>query len=347
MDNIWTHLQCQGYLRQNFDKCGTDYYTGAVDDRNLSEESRHPIRVVSARTGLPQDLIRVWERRYHAVVPARSKTGRRLYSDPDIEKLRLLRRAVDAGRRIGDVAGLSLEALRDLVAEDHRESPGAETRTRTRAPADTPEALARGLVAEAVEALETFDRHRLEAVLDEASVQLGGPALREHLIVPLLNLIGERWQDGTMRIVQEHMASTIVRSFMTSGRNGKDRAHAPRIVVTTPSGQHHELGALLAAAVAEEAGWDVYFMGPDLPAEEIAVAVRQLGARAIALSVTTRGEGRVISELARLRGLVADDVPVFVGGGATGALRDRLEEIGVSCPRNLVDFRSDLQSLLA
>ena len=53
--------------------------------------NRHPIQVVSRRTGLSQDVIRVWERRYHAVTPERSPTNRRLYSDDDVRRLALLR----------------------------------------------------------------------------------------------------------------------------------------------------------------------------------------------------------------------------------------------------------------
>jgi hypothetical protein len=48
------------------------------------QKPRHPIGVVSRRTGLGQDVIRAWERRYGAVVPQRTDTGRRLYTDEDV-----------------------------------------------------------------------------------------------------------------------------------------------------------------------------------------------------------------------------------------------------------------------
>ena len=84
--------------------------------------NRHPIQVVSRRTGLSQDVIRVWERRYHAVSPERSPTNRRLYSDEDIQRLALLRRATKGGRRIGDVAGLSDEQVQ-RIARDAQADP--------------------------------------------------------------------------------------------------------------------------------------------------------------------------------------------------------------------------------
>jgi methanogenic corrinoid protein MtbC1 len=307
-------------------------------------ESRHPIGVVASRTGLPQDLIRAWERRYEAVTPGRGETGRRLYSDQDIEKLRLLRRALAGGRRISDVAALSIEALRGLVAGD-REEPAAEILPANELPAPrtvSPEAL----LAEAIEALEALDRRGLERALAEASVQLSAPDVRQRIIVPLLDTIGRRWQDGSLRIVHEHLASTIVRSFMTASRNGHNREHAPRIVITTPAGQHHELGAMMAAAIADESGWDVYYLGANLPAEEIAAAVRQLGAHAIALSVVYRDGDHSGEEILRLRELVGD-VPIFVGGRASDAFCSKLTHAGIACPPDLSAFRTELQSVLA
>src|SRR5512143_21813 len=78
----------------------------------------HPIQVVARRTGLSPDVIRAWERRYHAVAPQRSTTARRLYSNEDIARLQCLRQATQSGRRIGDVARLSLPELQALLQQD-------------------------------------------------------------------------------------------------------------------------------------------------------------------------------------------------------------------------------------
>src|SRR5688572_15714074 len=79
---------------------------------------RHPIGVVEQRTGLAQDVIRVWERRYGAVEPSRGPGGQRMYTDADIERLSLLEAAVRAGRRIGSIAALPTADLEHLVRDD-------------------------------------------------------------------------------------------------------------------------------------------------------------------------------------------------------------------------------------
>ena len=87
---------------------------------SIDKAPRHPIRLVANRTGLTVDLIRAWEKRYHVVEPARSDTKRRLYSDYDIERLRLIQSQNKTDAALVDVALMSLEALRDVVSEDSR-----------------------------------------------------------------------------------------------------------------------------------------------------------------------------------------------------------------------------------
>jgi methanogenic corrinoid protein MtbC1 len=298
---------------------------------------RHPIGVVSSRTGLPKDLLRAWEKRYRAVVPGRGPTGRRLYSDADIEKLRLLKRVVTAGRRISDVASLPLDELRSLMREDE-----AETLSQPAAAAGKG-----GHLEEALNALESLDKDRLQRALSDAAVSLSSPQLRQQVLVPLLHAVGERWREGTMRVVHEHLATAIVRSFIAGmSRGGGALPSAPRMIVSTPSGQRHELGALLAAGVAEEAGWDVVYLGPDLPAEEIAAAVRHYKPKAVALSVVYKnGDLQVQEEFRKLTGYVGSTVPIIVGGRAVSQLRSFFDELGVKCVEDLSEFQGELAGL--
>jgi MerR family transcriptional regulator, light-induced transcriptional regulator len=277
------------------------------------------------------------------VCPPRGDTGRRLYTDEDVERLRLLKRAVCGGRRISDVAGLDTATLEHMISEDHRETPSADAVIPGMRAPDAQQSFLDG----AMQALEELDRHRLHRLLCDASVEMSGPEFRHNVIVPLLSTIGVRWQEGSLRIVHEHLASIVVRSFLAVPRNNADRQRSPRIIVTTPAGQYHELGALMASAVAEEIGWDVYYLGASLPSEEIVAAAKQIGASAVALSLCYReSNALVLDELVRLRHLLGDTIPVFVGGNAVSAMRDRLVEAGISCPVDLTEFRAGLHAAM-
>ena len=86
----------------------------------MAGRRKHPIRVVTTRTGLTPDLLRAWERRYGVVTPTRSTGGQRLYSDADVERLAMLHRAVLSGRAIRTVAELTDDELAALVGVDEQ-----------------------------------------------------------------------------------------------------------------------------------------------------------------------------------------------------------------------------------
>ena len=77
-----------------------------------TQSGGYGIGAVTRLTGLPAHTLRIWERRYGAVLARRSAGGRRLYSDQDVTRLMLLKKLSDRGERIGRIAALSDEALR-------------------------------------------------------------------------------------------------------------------------------------------------------------------------------------------------------------------------------------------
>ncbi|MGB5331256.1 MAG: MerR family transcriptional regulator [Woeseiaceae bacterium] len=81
--------------------------------KEKKEEHNYGIGAVAKVTGLTDHTIRVWERRYGAVVAQRAANGRRVYSDRDVEKLGVLKRLTDAGFSIGQIASSSIDQLRD------------------------------------------------------------------------------------------------------------------------------------------------------------------------------------------------------------------------------------------
>lgn len=302
----------------------------------------HPIQVVSKRTGLRADVIRAWERRYGAVEPRRSDTGRRMYTDEDVERLGLLGRATRSGRRIGDVARLDMEALRHLVEEDERAVAAVST-TMSGTPQGARES---DLIEVAMADVAAMDAPGLERHLFKASVKLTVPLLLDGLISPLFRRIGREVREGRLRIANEHMATAVTRSFLGALRATSDPTQVigPHLIVTTPAGQVHELGALMAALAAASQGWKVVYLGPDLPADEIAAAAEQTGAEAIALSIMClEADPRLRGELLRLRRHLPDAV-IFAGGDAVENGFPALADIDALVIHNFAEFRVALDA---
>ncbi|MDX1487294.1 MAG: MerR family transcriptional regulator [Acidiferrobacterales bacterium] len=305
------------------------------------KQPRHPIQVVARRTGLTVDVIRAWERRYDAISPTRTETGRRLYSDIDVRRLALLRHAAAAGRRIGDVAGLTDKALAELVAGDEALEVEKEVQTR---PATSKPAVGRYL-NDCMTAVEEMQPDRLGSALETARVGLSSPVLLEEVITPLIRHIGKGWGSGTLRVAQEHMASAVLLPFLfrlhTSTAIAND---GPTVVVATPVRQRHELGALMAAVAAASEGWNVVYLGANLPAEEIAYAATSNNVRTVALSIVyPTDDPQLPDELQRLRTALPDSVALVVGGAAAENYTPILDKIGASQVTDLAQFRTVLR----
>jgi DNA-binding transcriptional MerR regulator/methylmalonyl-CoA mutase cobalamin-binding subunit len=305
------------------------------------------MRVVTRRTGLSPDLLRAWERRYDVVTPSRTEGGRRLYSDTDIERLRLLYRATLAGRSIGQLAELPTEALAELVRQDAAADSELEPGSRAAQPRGGDAAALAGYLADAVRAIERLDATALEATLRRATIALSSTTLLDGLLVPLLEGIGARWREGTLRPVHEHLTSVVVRRVLDGViESASSPLATASIVVATPSGQIHELGALLVAATAATEGWRVTYLGADLPAEDIAECAVRTRARAVALSVVyPTGDPAVGDELHRLRSALPKRTALLVGGAAAPAYSPVLTALGAVQLDDLTGLRVALQKL--
>jgi MerR family transcriptional regulator, light-induced transcriptional regulator len=323
----------------------------------MPNEKRHPIRVVARRTGLTPEVLRVWEKRYGLVTPARTGTGRRVYSDSDIERLRLVRHATLSGRRVGDVSRLSIESLEALAREDEEasrnlpQSPTPEPGDRGNRPsagvrqsAGPDAGTVAALVEECMEAVRDLDGPRLEATLNRALMSHGSLGFIEGVIAPLMRTVGELWEKGRLDAYSEHLATSIVRQTIARLLVWPPAdSSAPLLVVTTPAGQRHELGAILAASTAQAEGWRVVYLGADLPARDIARAAEQVRALVVALSlVYPPDDPKLGAELSELRERLPKDTKIIAGGPVASSYERVLRRIGAQIVTDIHAFREVL-----
>ena len=303
-------------------------------------EAHHSIQAVVRRTGLSAHVIRIWKKRYQAVQPTRTGTNRRLYSDEQIERLSLLRAITRAGQSIGPVAKLPTEQLRELAAET--ETASGHVTDAVASASGKP-----SLLDECIAAVKALDSRTLDAALQRGATELGSQGLLQRVIAPLAQTIGELWRDGSITAAHEHFASAVIRIFLGhASRPFTGAENAPVLIVATPTGQIHELGALLVGAAAANLGWHVTYLGPSLPAAEIAGAARQNKARAVALSlVYPEDDPRLESEIIRLREFLPAEITLLVGGRAMPAYEGALERIGAMQIKDLAHLCLTLDEL--
>ena len=307
---------------------------------------KHPIAVVAERTGLSQDILRVWERRYRAVEPSRGVGGHRAYSDADVTRLRLLHAVTNAGRSIGQVAHLPIDELSRMAQEDEAaRSERANARVGGPRRGALPEVD--DIIVRALDLTSRLDGVALEHLLRRAIAQVGISAFIEDVASPILRRIGDDWHAGRSTIAHEHLASSTIYDLVTEAMRSMARGSGDAtVLVATPEGERHVIGAALVGAAAASDGWRVVYLGADLPASEIASATIATHARAVAMSIIyVHDRNRVLAELRSLRVLIPPTVAIIVGGGGARDLKDDLTALGIRVGDSLLDLRNALNEL--
>lgn len=269
--------------------------------RTSIAEITYPLRSAAQLTGLSPELLRAWERRYRAVEPLRTPGGTRRYRASDLERLRLLRAAIDAGHRIGSLASLPNEELEQL--------------------ARAVEVVPRDRLAGVLAALDDFDGAEAQRLLAIQLSTLGSLRFAREIAMPLLVEIGERWVGSRLRIASEHLATAVLRSLLGSALQPSAMSlRGARVVFSTLGGERHELGLLTAALCAMGAGANPVYLGPEVPVEDLLHAVERSGAAALALSVVAQPAAEVAAPLAALRAGLPSHVHLWIGGSGAEAL---------------------------
>lgn len=283
--------------------------TAASRKRSPTSASRsaapgYRIGAAARLTGISPHSLRMWERRYGAFATARSEGGDRLYSERDIQRLRLVRRLLERGHSIGQLARLPARELSRLLEQ---EMPAPSTL----------QAFGDRFLA----SIAAMDLLAAEAELSRALAASSTRQFALELVPELLREVGRRWQSGDICVAHEHAASALVRSQLgallhTYAAPGD----APSLVAATLEGELHELGALLVSLIAAMNGWHASYLGPSLPVEECVRAVKQSGARALAISSVVAEPKQLRTQLGKLARGLPGRVEILLGGAAAGAL---------------------------
>jgi MerR family transcriptional regulator, light-induced transcriptional regulator len=281
------------------------------------KEPRHRIGAVTRLTGVSVHALRAWERRYGALAPIRTPAGDRLYSEVDVRRLRLIKRLIEYGHAIGSIAGLRERQLEALLAEHT-------------APAFTGRADGRHqqAVERFLDALKALDLETAERVLTRAAISREPRDFIANIAQPLLSCIGSRWQSGQLCIASEHAASAMLRTRL--GALLADlpvEPGSPTLVSTTLAGERHEFGALFSAIVGALSNWRAIYLGPDLPADEIATAVVQSGACAALISIVSLPPRKAKRELCALASALPRRTLLAVGGSASAAAVHAIDRV--------------------
>lgn len=291
----------------------------------------HRIHRVAKLTGLSRDVIRVWERRFGLLTPTRGANRYRNYSDEDVALLRYLKKQLDAGASIGDLARVGREELMN--------------RMRAAAPRATiVDNTFDRLLRELLEALEPFDRIMFEKRLNGAVAVVPFEEALHGILLPLQEQVGQLWHDGHVNIAIEHYVTKQIQQKIFAAMNQLPVAEfGAKVVVACPPGEEHDIAALAVAYRCRLRGCRVYYLGANVPILSLSKLCREVAPDLTILSITIALPDPLATDL--IHALIQDVAPaskVLAGGRGALAMRQHFVESRIE----LLETFSELDEML-
>lgn len=273
-------------------------------------DARYSIRVTSRLTSIELDTLRMWERRYGFPRPERSSGGSRIYSQTDVDQLKLIKRALDQGYRAGEVVGKPLDELSRLVLVT------AITPSPSMTGAATP------TLTTLLDALSRDELAVLRSELRQAAVILGPKRFIVDVAHPVSVRVGQLWADGKLEVRHEHMLSECLSAQLRVLRSAyEDHPAAPRVLLATLPDERHGLGLAMVDVYLASSQVTPILLGVDTPADQIVKAARSHAADAVGLLVTQASDLAASKRHIRwMLGELPRRVGIWVGGAGGPAL---------------------------
>jgi DNA-binding transcriptional MerR regulator len=204
-------------------------------------------------TGIKAHTLRKWEARYNFIEPKRTATNIRYYTDDQLRKLLNVGILTRNGYRVSNIDVMTNDQIHGIVSKILLEA----------SPQDDINALIVSMLEmNEISFNEIMSRHITRYGLLQATTDL---------LYPFLNHVGVLWGTNKAMPAQEHFISNLIKQKMFSAIDAipNKKGYLPRIVLFLMEGESHEIGLILAYYIAKELGWKVYYLGQNVPANNI------------------------------------------------------------------------------
>ena len=274
-------------------------------------EKLYTIGTVSKLTGIGAITLRAWERRYGLIQPIRKESGHRLYSRAHIDQINRITALTQKGMRISQIRPEMLVTDPASYSEDREDGNSWNE-----------------YLNSMVAAIVSFDENRLDEIYNEALSLYPIGLVTENLLTPLLIELGLRWESQQGSIAEEHFFAFYLRNKLGARFHHRPSTFSgPLILLAGLPGEYHEIGILIFALAAHEAGYRLLTLGANMPLYELTAIARKKDCKAIILSGAIEPSDQLLTE--DLPALVKDSlIPVLVGGLSSVYACDAINDAG-------------------
>ena len=162
-------------------------------------------------------------------------------------------------------------------------------------------------------------REAMRLVLDEGVGQgLKVQLLQTEVVQAAQREIGALWQANRISIAQEHMATAISHVVMSRlfDEATPDARLGYKVVVACVQGEMHEFPARLVADFLELGGFDVRYLGANVPTDDLLKMLREEPPAVLCLSVTMSWNATSLRAVVQRVRAAFPSLPILVGGHA-------------------------------
>jgi methanogenic corrinoid protein MtbC1 len=180
--------------------------------------------------------------------------------------------------------------------------------------------LAAALTTRYVAAQLAGDRRAALHIVDDGLAQgLSAAELQLQVVQPAQYEIGRLWQDNRITVAQEHLATAISQLVLAHlyRHLRREESNGRRVVVACVEGELHDMGARVAADHLEMSGYDVHYLGANVPTDDLVDMVRADPPDLLALSASMPAHLPAIKEaVSRVCEATGNRVPIALVGRA-------------------------------
>jgi len=214
----------------------------------------YSIAQVEALTEIQAHTLRIWEKRYSFIQASRSKTNIRFYTCQQLKVLLNTSVLLSHGYKISNIAKLS-------EAEIFKSSFEIQSLNTSH------QSEIKALIVSMLE----LDEHQFEQTFRLSLIKSSLLETVTDVLYPFLKQVGVLWGTNQTAPAQEHFVSNLIKKKLFSAIDllpSRDQ-HNKSIVLFLPPQEEHELGLLLAYYLFKNAGWKVYYLGSNVPLENL------------------------------------------------------------------------------
>ena len=296
--------------------------------------TNYSIKDLEHLTGIKAHTLRIWEQRYSVILPKRTKTNIRLYSDDDLKKLLNISVLVNKGWRISRVAKLTGEEMNDSVQDLAMSASHYPSQ-----------------IARLIRATIDLDEPLFTEILGDSIKKVGEKETFSKLVGGFIYQLGVLWQTDSIGVAHEHFASNLIKQKIYSAL---DRLTAtvvsksnPGFIVYLPEREMHEIGLLYIHFILKIHGQAVVYLGQSVPLDFIKPLFQDKNKWKGVVSIwTTSPDYDNRDDYWHELSNELDNIPVFLTGIGTQNWTPRINRSQLHVSKDVRSLSEVLQNLI-